>query len=40
MKLAFFNDYQLGVLTEDGVVDINDAISGISYLHRKNSYEW
>ena len=31
MKLTFFNDYQLGVITEDGVVDINDALSGISY---------
>ena len=31
MKLVFFNDYQLGVITEDGIVDINDALSGISY---------
>ena len=31
MKLTFFNDYQLGVITEDGVVDISDALSGISY---------
>ena len=31
MKLAFFNDYQLGVITEDGIVDINDALNGISY---------
>ena len=31
MKLAFFNDYQLGVITEGGVVDISDALSGISY---------
>ncbi|RKU37579.1 fumarylacetoacetate hydrolase [Candidatus Poribacteria bacterium] len=31
MKFAFFNDDQLGVLTEDGIVDINDALSGISY---------
>ena len=31
MKLAFFNDYQLGVITEDGIVDINDALSGVSY---------
>ena len=28
MKLTFFNDYQLGVITEDGVVDISDALSG------------
>ena len=31
MKLAFFNDHQLGVITEDGIVDINDALSGVSY---------
>ena len=31
MKLAFFNDYQLGVITEEGIVDISDALSGISY---------
>lgn len=31
MKFAFFNDDQLGVLTEDAIVDINDALSGISY---------
>ena len=31
MKLAFFNDYQLGVITADGIVDISDALSSISY---------
>ena len=31
MKLTFFNDYQLGVITEDVVIDISDALSGISY---------
>ena len=31
MKLAFFNDYQLGVITDDGIVDLSDALSGISY---------
>lgn len=31
MKLALFNDYQLGVITENGIVDIADALSGISY---------
>ena len=31
MKLTFFNDYQLGVITENGVVDISDALSGMSY---------
>ena len=30
MKLAFFNDYQLGIITEDGIVDISDALSGLS----------
>ncbi len=31
MKLAFFDDYRLGVLTENEIVDISDAISDISY---------
>ncbi len=31
MKLAFFNDYQLGVITADGIVDLSDALSGVSY---------
>lgn len=31
MKLALFNDYQLGVITENGIVDISDALIGISY---------
>ena len=31
MKLAFFNDYQLGVITAGGIVDIGDALSDISY---------
>ena len=31
MKLAFFNDYQLGAIRQDGIVDISDALSGISY---------
>ena len=31
MKLAFFNDYQLGVITEDGIVDISGALSSVSY---------
>ena len=31
MKLAFFNDYQLGVITEDGIVDISEALSSVSY---------
>ena len=31
MKLAFFNDYQLGVITTDGIVDISDALSEHSY---------
>ena len=30
MKLAFFNDYQLGVITEDGIVDISDTLRGLS----------
>lgn len=31
MKLVFFNDYQLGVITNAGVVDISNALSGIVY---------
>ena len=31
MKLAFFDDYQLGVITDNGIVDINDALSDINY---------
>lgn len=31
MKLAFFDDYQLGVITGDRIVDISDALSDISY---------
>ena len=31
MKLAFFNDYQLGVITADGIVNISDALTDISY---------
>ena len=30
MKLTFFNDYQLGVITEDGVVDISGALSSVA----------
>lgn len=30
MKFTFFNDYQLGVITENGVVDISDALSSLS----------
>lgn len=31
MKLAFFDDYELGVITGDGIVSVSDALSGISY---------
>ena len=31
MKLAFFDDYNLGVLTDDGIVDISKALNDISY---------
>jgi len=30
MKLAFFDDYRLGVITGDEIVDISDALSDIS----------
>ena len=31
MKLAFFNDYQLGVINGDQIVDVASALGGISY---------
>lgn len=31
MKLAFFDDYQLGVLKENGIIDINNALNDIQF---------
>ena len=31
MKLAFFNDYQLGVIKGDQIVDVGSAVDGLSY---------
>ena len=31
MKLAFFDDFKLGVVTDGGVVDVSDAVSGINH---------
>ena len=31
MKFAFFNDYKLGVITDNGIVDISETLSEISY---------
>ena len=31
MKLAFFNDYQLGVINGNQIVDVASAVGGISY---------
>ena len=31
MKLAFFNNYQLGVIRDDQIVDATSALEGISY---------
>ncbi|MCY4404399.1 MAG: fumarylacetoacetate hydrolase family protein [Candidatus Poribacteria bacterium] len=31
MKLAFFDDYRLGVITDNKIVDISNALSDISY---------
>ena len=31
MKLAFFNDFKLGVIKDDAVVDVTDAVSGINH---------
>ncbi len=31
MKLAFFNDYQLGVIKDDNIVDVTSAVEGVSH---------
>ncbi len=31
MKFAFFDDYKLGVISDDGIVDISETLSEISY---------
>ena len=31
MKLAFFNDYQLGVIKDSRIIDASPALEGISY---------
>ena len=31
MKFAFFNDYQLGVIKDNQIVDVKSALEGISY---------
>ena len=31
MKLAFFDDYELGVITGDGIVSVSDSLSGIRH---------
>ena len=31
MKLAFFNDYRLGVIKDDRIIDVESAVEGISY---------
>ena len=31
MKLAFFNDFNLGVIKDDAVVDVTDSVSGITH---------
>ena len=31
MKLAFFNDYQLGVIKGDNIVDVTSAVEGVSH---------
>ena len=43
MKLAFFDDYELGVITGDGIVSVSDALSGIPHrdtprTHTKGDY--
>ena len=36
MKLCYFNDYRLGVIKGDGVVDITDAVKDIPHLHNRD----
>ncbi|RKU12248.1 fumarylacetoacetate hydrolase [Candidatus Poribacteria bacterium] len=31
MKFAFFDDYELGVIIDDGIVDLSDVLMGIPY---------
>ncbi len=31
MKLAFFDDFKLGVIKDDSVVDVSDAVSGLNH---------
>ncbi len=33
MKLLFFNDYRLGVLTSDGVADVTEAVAAMPGIH-------
>jgi 2-keto-4-pentenoate hydratase/2-oxohepta-3-ene-1,7-dioic acid hydratase in catechol pathway len=34
VKLCYFNDYRLGVVKDDQVVDITDAVKDVPHLHR------
>ena len=34
MKLCYFNDYRLGVVKGDQVVDITDAVKDVPHHHR------
>jgi 2-keto-4-pentenoate hydratase/2-oxohepta-3-ene-1,7-dioic acid hydratase in catechol pathway len=36
VKLCYFNDYRLGVIKGDGVVDITDAVKDIPHLHARD----
>ncbi len=36
MKLCYFNDYRLGVISGDGVVDVTDAVKGIPHLDARD----
>ena len=35
MKLVFFDDFKLGVVKDDAVVDVSNAVSGIDYNSHK-----
>ncbi len=36
MKLCYFNDYRLGVIEADTVVDVTDAVKDIPHLHNRD----
>ncbi len=37
MKLCYFDDYRLGVIKGDNVVDITDTVKDIPHLHNRGT---